>query len=185
MGVWILRRLAIDIVRTPRFRADLVLRTWCSGTGARWAERSTAINYDGELCINTVALWVHTDPQSGAPIPLPTEFEDVWDGGGRRVSARLRHGRPAADARSAQWPLRATDLDVVGHVNNAAYWAPVEQELARRQRPRVEQAEIEFRAGLTPDDDVRMTVSDEDDGFACWLSVNADVRASVLVKCRT
>ena len=46
------------------------------------------------------------------------------------------------------WPLRATDIDVVGHVNNAAYWAAVEDELARRGHPRVHRAEIEFRAGL-------------------------------------
>ena len=185
MGVWILRRLEFDIMRTPRFRAELALRTWCSGTGARWAERSTSINSGGDVCIDAVGLWVHTDPASGAPIPLPDDFHAVWDGGDRRVSARLRHGGPPADARASQWLLRATDLDVVGHVNNAAYWAPVEEELARRQQPRVERAEIEFRAGLDPGDDTRLSVSDRDDGFACWLSVDGDVRASMLVKCRT
>jgi acyl-ACP thioesterase len=82
------------------------------------------------------------------------------------------------------WPLRATDLDVVGHVNNAAYWAPVEEELARRGRPPVERAEIEFRAGLDPDDEVEFTVCDSSDGFASWLLVDGDVRASMLVKCR-
>src|SRR6185436_15611717 len=40
-GVWVMRRLALRIDRTPRLRADVTLRTWCSGVGARWAERST------------------------------------------------------------------------------------------------------------------------------------------------
>ena len=185
MGVWILRRLEFEIARTPGFRAQLALRTWCSGTGARWAERKTSITYEGEPCINATALWVHTDPVSGAPIPLPANFHAVWDGGDRRVSARLHHDGPPTDARSSRWALRATDLDVVGHVNNAAYWAPVEEELARRQRPRVERAEIEFRSGLDAEDDVGLVVSDHADGFACWLSVDGDVRASMLVKCRS
>jgi acyl-ACP thioesterase len=184
MGVWILRRLALDIAHTPRFRADLTLRTSCTGTGARWAERTTSINYEGRSCIEATALWVHTDPASGAPIPLPKDFDRVWDGGERRVSARLQHARPAADGRVVPWSLRATDLDVVGHVNNAAYWAPVEDELARRARPRIERAEIEFRAGLDPDDEVQFTVSDRADGFASWLLVDGDVRASMLIKCR-
>jgi acyl-ACP thioesterase len=183
MGVWILRRLALDIAHTPRFRADLTLRTSCTGTGARWAERTTSITYEDRRCIDATALWVHTDPTSGAPIRLPSDFNRVWDGGDRRVSARLQLGRPTTDVRSEQWSLRATDLDVVGHVNNAAYWAPVEEELARRGRPRVERAEIEFRAGLDPDEDVEFTVSDQPNGFASWLLVDGDVRAAMLVKC--
>jgi acyl-ACP thioesterase len=185
MGVWILRRLALDVVHTPRFRADLTLRTSCTGTGARWAERTTSIDVGGRRCIAATAVWVHTDPKSGAPIALPKDFDRIWDGGNRRVSARLQHQGPAADRRAMPWPLRATDLDVVGHVNNAAYWAPVEEELARRGRPPVERAEIEFRAGLDPDDQVEFTVCDSSDGFASWLLVDGDVRASMLVKCRT
>ena len=37
--------------------------------------------------------------------------------------------------RSAPWPLRFTDFDVLGHMNNAAYWAAVEEELAPPPRP--------------------------------------------------
>jgi acyl-ACP thioesterase len=79
--------------------------------------------------------------------------------------------------------LRVTDLDVVGHVNNAAYWHAIEDELARRGGPRVRTAEIEFRAGLDLSDTVELLVADREDGFAAWLCVGRDVRASVLVGC--
>jgi acyl-ACP thioesterase len=79
--------------------------------------------------------------------------------------------------------LRATDVDVVGHVNNAAYWHAIEDELARRGRPRVRRAEIEFRAGLDLSDSVELLVAERADGFAAWLCVGSDVRASVLVGC--
>ena len=35
MGLWILRRLELRIAKTPRFRAEVVAQTWCSGIGAR------------------------------------------------------------------------------------------------------------------------------------------------------
>ena len=31
------------------------------------------------------------------------------------------------------WPLRTTDVDVLGHVNNAAYWKAVEHQLHGRE----------------------------------------------------
>src|SRR5262249_49773002 len=103
--------------------------------------------------------------------------------GGRKVRATLRHAAPAADGRRVPWPLRAADLDVMDHVNNAAYWAPIEDELARRGRPRVTAAEMEFRGGLAVDDDVESIIVDDDRGFAWWGSVRGDVRASALVAC--
>jgi acyl-ACP thioesterase len=87
------------------------------------------------------------------------------------------------------WPLRVTDIDVVGHVNNAAYWPAIEDELARRGGPRVRSAAIEFRSGLDLSDAVDLVVADGDadiapdmgTGFAAWLCVGDDVRASVVV----
>ena len=81
------------------------------------------------------------------------------------------------------WPLRATDFDVLDHVNNAAYWAPVEDELARRGRPRVTAAEIEFRGGVYAGDPVEVVAADVTGGFATWWRVRGDVRASTLVAC--
>ena len=51
-------------------------------------------------------------------------------------------------------------------MNNAAYWAPVEEELARRGTPRVADAEIEFRGGVYGDEPVDIVVADAPDGFA-------------------
>jgi acyl-ACP thioesterase len=185
MGVWILRRLELRIARTPRFRAEINAQTWCSGVGRMWAERRTQLHVSDVLCVEVTALWVHTDPSTGAPIALPAGFDENWgvSAQGRTVSARLRHAAPPWEAQRSRWPLRAVDLDVVGHVNNAAYWAAAEEELARRNRPRVTRAEIEFRTGLDAGDAVEFLVSDDPDGFAAWLTVDGDVRASLLVAC--
>ena len=185
MGLWILRRLEMRIARTPRFRAEVTASTWCSGVGARWAERSSELRVGDESCVEATAIWVHTDASRGTPAPLPPGFDEVWGAtaAGRKVSARLRHPAPPAGAERRAWPLRAIDIDVVGHVNNAAYWAAIEDELARRANPRVRWAEIEFRAGLELGDPVELVVAETDEGLAAWLCVGGDVRASVLLGC--
>jgi len=187
MGIWILRRMDLRIARTPRLRAEVLARTWCSGVGPRWAERRTQMHVNDRPCVDATAIWVHTDSVTGAPVGLPLRFDDLWSvsARGRKVSARLRHPPPPSGARRAHWPLRATDLDVVGHVNNAAYWAAAEEELARRDWPRVTTAEIEFRAGLDLGESVDYVVCDTEHrvGFAMWLCVDGDVRASMLIGC--
>jgi acyl-ACP thioesterase len=64
---------------------------------------------------------------------------------GRRVTARLRHPAPDAIEASAEWLFRATELDIADHVNNAAYWQPLEEELLGGSEPETVDAEIEFR----------------------------------------
>jgi acyl-ACP thioesterase len=131
--------------------------------------------------IEARALWVHIDLDTGAPAPVPPDLAalDV-----PRVTSRLSHpAPPPADAARHEWIVRATDIDVMHHVNNAAYWAPAEELLAERGCPKVGQAEIEFRAGVDEGERVELVVDDRSDGFACWWCVGGSVRASILVAC--
>ena len=186
-NVWILRRLAFEFVHAPRFRDTLTLATWCSGTGARWAERRTDVSRAGDIAVHGVALWAHVDRESGRPTRLVPAFDRVWgpSARGRQVTARLQHESPVADTRRERWPLRATDIDIIAHVNNAAYWAAVEELFARRPTLRVGRAEIEFHAGVLPGEDVDLVVDDREHGFMCWFLVGAEVRASASVHSRS
>jgi acyl-ACP thioesterase len=171
---WILRRLAIDVTSLPRFTDIIELTTWCSGAGARWAERRTSIT-GATAAIEATAIWVYVD-ERGRPSRLPSEFFQHWgtSAGDRKVSARLSHpDPPPADARAARtWPLRRTDFDIVGHVNNAAYWEAVE-ELAGGRPGRWE---IEFRDEIPRD---TATVDLVVDGDGMWWTTDGRVHASV------
>jgi acyl-ACP thioesterase len=185
-SVWVLRRLVAQFERTPRFRDALTLATWCSGAGARWAERRTDVSRRGDAVVRGVATWVHVDRESGRPARLVPAFDNVWgvSARGRKVSARLQHENAPDVARRERWPLRATDIDIVGHVNNAAYWAAIEELIARRPTLSVARCEIEFRAGVLPGEDVDLVVDDRDHGFMCWFFVGDEVRASASVHSR-
>ncbi len=178
---WVVRRTEIEFTgkRQPRYADDVALATWCSGTGARWAERRTDVHFGTDAFVRTRALWVLVDLASGRPVPLPTGFAEVYAeaAGGRRVGQRLQHGPPPARTARAPWPLRVTDLDVLGHVNNANYWAPVEELLDGR---RVARAELEFRGGLDRGDAVDLHSLDDGRDLRLWLTVGGEVRASAV-----
>ncbi len=185
-SAWVLRRLALTFDGTPRFRDRLTLSTWASGTGARWAERRTDIERAGSgIVVHASAIWVHVDAASGRPSPLPPVFFTMWGptAAGRSVRARLTHDAPpaAGDLARERWSLRATDVDIVGHVNNAAYWAAVEEQVARRRFGPITHAEIEFRGGIDPGDDVELAVVEAPGRLMCWFEVGGEVRASASV----
>jgi acyl-ACP thioesterase len=164
-AVWVVRRTRIAVSEFPRFGERFRLATFCSGLGRMWAERrttvtrldhspadSTSSRVDARACIEAVSLWVHLDPANWRPTPLSAEELAAYGdaAGGRRVTARLRHPGPGEADGSLPWTFRATDCDLAGHVNNAAYWQPLEEELLGGSDPASIDAEIEYRTPAQP-----------------------------------
>ena len=186
---WVVRRTAIVVHHFPVYGEELELRTWCSGTGSRWAERRTAITGDQGGHVEAAAVWVHIDLATGRPKVLSAAFAGhyVESAQGRTVRARLVHDDPPAGAAVTRWPVRFADCDVLGHVNNAAYWNPVEEQLAHHRDVRAPlRAELEYRTpveletvGLDGSVDLRTATSA--DGFAQWWCTGSTVHASAVV----
>lgn len=128
--VWVLRRTQVRVLRFPVFGELLRMRTACSGLGPLVAERRTTLGGDRGALVEAAAIWVPLHPTTLLP-HRSDAFLRVYgpSAGGRRVRARLRHPGPPEGAASAPWSFVAADLDVAGHVNNAATWRPLEEEL--------------------------------------------------------
>jgi len=176
----------MDLSVDARLGTVVELTTWCGGSGPRWAERCTRVAHDRGVVAEIRAVWVRVDRTTGAPRSLPDRFHEVYGPSSRRrVRARLEHPPPDPASESRSWALRATDFDVLGHVNNAVYWAPVEDALAAAApeaatvtgRPAVRRAEMEYRGGVDPGDDVRL-VFGIGDPARVWFTVGGEVRAS-------
>lgn len=146
-GSWVVRRCRIRADPFPAFDEELAVRTWCTGMGAAWAERRTRIEGGRGGAVDAVALWVHLAFETGQPLRLSPRVRAVYGepASERRVSARLRHPRPPEGLAGVEWRFRASDLDVAGHVNNAAYWEILEEELAGSPAPQSLDAEMEHR----------------------------------------
>jgi acyl-ACP thioesterase len=154
-AVWVVRRMRIRVNRFPRFGEHLSLATFCSGLGRAWAERRTTVarEGDGSGDVEAVALWVHLDPNSGRPAPFSELDVARWGdaAAGRRVTARLRHpGLPASREDGTPWRFRATECDIADHINNAAYWQPLEEELLAGPEPQRIDVEMEFKTPAQP-----------------------------------
>lgn len=157
-AVWVVRRTRMRVNRFPRFGERFAVTTFCSGLGRMWAERRTDVTSedgeDGERPdVEAVSLWVHLDVEHWRPVPLTTAEVDTYGPAAveRRVSARLRHPLPSGGADGPEvtdWTFRLTECDIAAHVNNSAYWQPLEEELLGGAAPDPEQidAEIEYRA---------------------------------------
>ena len=145
---WVVRRMRIRVERFPRFGDHVDARTWCSGAGRLWAERRVSFESENGA-VEVAGIWVHLSPTTLMPAPLPESFERLYaeSAQGRKVKARLRHPNPTGDEPASSWAFRRADADIADHVNNAAYWAPVEESLGD---PDTVDAEIEFREPAQP-----------------------------------
>ncbi|HWH93855.1 MAG TPA: acyl-ACP thioesterase domain-containing protein [Baekduia sp.] len=177
-ALWVVRRTRLAVTRFPRFGEAATVRTWASGVGRMWAQRRTTITTAEGGRIEAVALWVHLDPDGGRPTPLTAQELEVYgpSTAGREIKARLRHPGPPEGAAARPWTFRRTEADVADHINNAAYWAPLEEELlARDAEPAALDVELEYR---TPGQPGPHTVIA--DGTHRWVVDDGagDVRAS-------
>jgi acyl-ACP thioesterase len=129
--------------------------------------------------VEAVSLWVHLDPASARPAPFTEREIEVYGtaAGDRRVTARLRHPAPAPGTAERRWTFRATECDVAQHVNNAAYWQPLEQELLGGAEPARIDVEMEFRTPAQPGEKLILACD-----HTRWITDRSgEVHASLLV----
>jgi acyl-ACP thioesterase len=180
-AVWVIRRTRIQVEQFPRFGEPYVLATFCSGLGRMWAERRTSITRPGEPTsgVEAVSLWVHLDRESWRPVPLSEDEAALYGASadGRRVTARLRHPQPNSSPERATWVFRATELDIAGHINNSAFWQPLEEELLTGSEPESIDAELEFRSPSQPGEKLLLR-----DGSHRWIvGDEGETQASILI----
>jgi acyl-ACP thioesterase len=178
-AAWVVRRTRMRVAHFPRFGEHLELATFCSGLGRMWAERRTSITGDGPGDAEVVSLWVHLDPLSGRPTPITEQEIEVWgeSAAGRRVTARLRHPAPEGVEDSFSWWFRHTEYDLAGHINNAAYLQPLEEELLQGVDLESIDIEIEYRTPAQAGDKLVLR-----QGARRWItSPDGETHASLIV----
>jgi acyl-ACP thioesterase len=170
---WLVRRTAIRRPaggRWPTYLENFTLTTWCAGHGAAWAERRTNVVIDDAVVLEAVALWVPVDA-TGHPVRLRDEFFAVYpEARERKVPGRVSQPTLSATAHERPWPLRRADLDVVGHINNAAAWQAVTEVVDSD----VSEVVVVHHGPLEAGDEVTLRY----DAQALLLSVAGDVRVS-------
>ncbi len=169
---WVVRSTVVDELEPARLYEPLTFHTFCSGLGKRWAERRLAVRGRLGARYEVATLWVCVDTRTGQPIRLTPQFLDLYAGAadGRTASARQRNPKPAAvsgrPSHHHQWQLRRVDFDTLDHVNNAAYWAAVEEWMEPFRRPR--RIRLEYADGVTERPELTIERVSEPDHMVLW-----------------
>jgi acyl-ACP thioesterase len=176
--LWFVRRIRVE-VRVPFLEdRDVGLTTWCSGLAAIAAGRRWSLTGDRGGRIEVDSVWIHLGPDQR---PARIESFGIYAEAtaGRSVSTRLELPAPPENAPRSPWPLRSTDVDLHGHLNNAAYWQAVE-DVARSEAVDVASslvAELDYRDPIDLADRVELAASRAGEGVSLGFFVGGTVRA--------
>jgi len=175
--VWVVRRTWIRQVRACTADEHVELQTWCSGLASAAAARRYSLRGDRGGELEAESIWIHLDHDL-RPVRLGDAFVSVYgpSAAGRRAPTRLELRAPPPDASALPWFVRASDIDRLGHMNNAAYWGPVE-ELWGGRLGGAAHLLLEYRQPIDRAEEV--LVASEGNGL--WLTVGGLVRAAAAI----
>lgn len=188
--VWLVRRSVIDVHRPIAWHSEVLMQRWCSAMSTRWATMRVRLTGEGADAgdgagrqgglIETEAFWISFNPDTGAPARISAELEaDLLE---RTSEHRLRWRPmltdraplPDDDVTERPFPLRATDIDPMRHLNNTVYLHAVEDGLAEMPglRDAPHRAVIEYLRPVEPGARLRIRSRRTDDGLALWFLVD-------------
>ena len=182
--LWVIRSVRIDVLTPFLEDGEVGVVTWGSAFSSLAAGRRWSLNGDrgGEIEVDSV--WIHLGPDA-RPARVGEGFDDYAEAAaGRPADTRLSLAPPPLGAPGTPWPLRATDVDRMGHVNNAAYWCAVEQRLQGRppdlRRPL--RARLDYRHPLDLGDEVELVEAAADGHLDLAFVVGSAVKAVARVE---
>lgn len=181
--LWFVRRIRVDVLAPPLEDRAVELVTWCSGLATVAAGRRWSLEGDRGARVEVDSVWIHLGPDQR---PQRIEGFGVYaaSADGRRVSARSDLPGPPPDAPRFAWPLRATDIDRHGHVNNAVYWQAIEHLLPTHgpdpRRPL--RARMDFREPLDLGDELSLAASGDTDRLQVGFEAGGRLAAVALVE---
>jgi acyl-ACP thioesterase len=188
---WVVRRTLIDVEQQFGTDRSASLATWASGAGSHWAARRTSITGDAGGHAEAESIWVLLDRATSRPARLPALFDELYgtSGLGRKVSAKLElPAAPAPETVGVRWPIRVSDIDTLGHANNAVYWAAIETALAIATDGAAMGARIrgvlEYRRPLDLTSDLELEIARDHLETGVWFIDGGDTAASAVIRRR-
>jgi acyl-ACP thioesterase len=182
--LWVLRAVRIDVVKPFLEDVAVDIVTWGSSFSSLAAGRRWSLTGDAGGAIEVDSTWIHLGPDA-RPARIGTGFESYAAAAqGRVATTKLALPAPSSDGNRVAWPLRATDVDRMGHVNNAAYWAAVEHRLAGRgpdlRRPH--RAQLDYRHPIDLGEPVELAEETDDGRYGAAFVVGGVVKAVAWVE---
>jgi acyl-ACP thioesterase len=182
--LWVLRAVRIDVVRPFLADGEVDIVTWGSSFSSLAAGRRWSMNGDAGGAIEVDSTWIHLGPDA-RPSRIGAGFDAYAEAAqGRVASTKLALPVPSIDGNRFAWPLRATDVDRMGHVNNASYWKAVEHRLAAGELDlrRPYRAQLDYRHPIDLGEDVEIAEETAVGRYGAAFLVGPTVKAVAWVE---
>jgi len=123
---WVLVSGTIDMVRYPRYKENIVIRTWMSKyTPVRGYRENIIFDDSGTVIGKAQGVWVFYDIARKKPVPIFDEIKSKW-GVNREISREVDEGTIKVindDAEpQLEYDVHKSDVDSNKHVNNIRYY---------------------------------------------------------------
>jgi acyl-ACP thioesterase len=182
--LWVLRAVRIEVLRPFLEDAAVEIVTWGSSFSSLAAGRRWSLTGDAGGVIEVDSTWIHLD-RDARPARIGAGFDGYAEAAqGRVASTKLTLPVPPMDGNRVGWSLRATDVDRMGHVNNAAYWSALEHRLVGRG-PDLRQphrARLDYRHPIDLGDDLEVVEHLDDGRYGAAFVVDGTVKAVAWVE---
>ena len=181
---WLTVRTRVRFHRRPRMAERVTLATWPEPPGKLRTDRDYTITQNGELLVAGKTEWTILEMDSGRLHPMAGVFapdftfcpDTVWGEPFTRM-------RDEAMEEFARYTVRSTDIDLGGHMNNAAYLRALAGLFSVRdwQGMNIRELEIAFRAPCY-EGDTLLWQKHEDGGELSLRAALPDGKTIVLVR---
>jgi len=181
--LWFIRRIEVAVEVPFLEDRSVEVVTWCSGVAAIAAGRRWSLRGDAGGRIEVESVWIHLGPDA-RPARIEHFGAYAEAAGGRHVSTKIELPAPPSAAARFAWPLRSTDVDLHGHVNNAVHWQAVEHRLASLgldlRRPL--SARLDYGDPLSLDDTVELAEWLDGTGYSVAFVADGRTKAFAYVE---
>ena len=186
---WVLSRMHFHFEHPPRWRDDVTLYTWHKGASGLFYLRDFYLrDGDGNRLVTCTSSWVIIDERTRRFV-RPEEMQHLLsvepglDHAMAEPAPRVTMPRGAAPEPVGEHVVRYSDVDIIGHTNNARYavWAmdALEYEVVS-ERP-VRELFINFNKETTPGQVVALSTAKENDDVF-WVEGEVDGKQVFIFK---
>ena len=146
---WLTVRTRVRFHRRPRMAERVTLATWPEQPGKLRTDRDYVVEQNGERLIEGKTEWTILEMESGRLHPMegifPPDFTFYPDAVWPEPFTRMKD-EPMEEF--ARYTVRSTDIDLGGHMNNAAYVRALAGAFScdEWQKLNIRELEIAFRA---------------------------------------
>ncbi len=183
---WVLSRMHFRFLEAPRWGDGLLIRTWHRGAfGPFFVRDFEVLGDDGRRLAEATSSWVVIDVSSRRMARpeevLPKDDSSCPDFGIEAPAGKVTMPRGAEPEFVMTHKVAYSDIDLVGHANNARYvaWAMD----CMDGDSQVDEVEIVFHHESVAGDDIRL--SRFLDGDCCFIEGTCDGRQVFCAKLRT